>query len=138
MFKYPIITSKHFYRNITKTFKKYKIHKEHRTEQELCNPKKFKLQNPQKFVASYISPKTPYRNLLVFHQIGSGKTCASIGITENMKDYLKFTGKKQKIIIVASPNVQENFKLQLFDERKLKLVDGIWTVSYTHLTLPTS
>jgi hypothetical protein len=37
-------------------------------------------------------------------------------------------GINKRIIIVASPNVQDNFKLQLFDERKLKEVDGIWTV----------
>ncbi len=34
----------------------------------------------------------------------------------------------QKLFVAASPNVQENFKLQLFDERKLKLVDGIWNI----------
>ena len=37
-------------------------------------------------------------------------------------------GINKKIIIVASPNVQDNFKVQLFDERKLKEVDGIWTM----------
>ena len=30
--------------------------------------------------------------------------------------------------MVASPNVQENFKLQLFDHRKLKLIDGLWNL----------
>ena len=34
----------------------------------------------------------------------------------------------KRIIIVASPNVQENFKLQLFDERKLKNIDGLWNI----------
>ena len=37
-------------------------------------------------------------------------------------------GLSQRIIIVASPNVQENFKLQLFDERKLELIDGLWNI----------
>ena len=32
----------------------------------------------------------------------------------------------KKIIIVASPVVQENYKIQLFDERKLKKVGGKW------------
>ena len=31
------------------------------------------------------------------------------------------------ILVVASPNVQNNFRLQLFDERKLVYEDGIWT-----------
>ena len=45
-----------------------------------------------------------------------------------MRDYLRQMGISKRIIIVASPNVQDNFKLQLFDERKLKEVDGIWTM----------
>ena len=55
-------------------------------------------------------------------------TCSAIGVAEEMRDYLIQMGISKKIIIVASPNVQDNFKLQLFDERKLKLVDGIWTI----------
>ena len=31
-------------------------------------------------------------------------------------------------MIVASPVVQENYKLQLFDERKLKLINGLWNL----------
>ena len=45
-----------------------------------------------------------------------------------MRDYNKQMGTSKRIIIVASPNVQENFKLQLFDERKLELVDGLWNI----------
>ena len=36
--------------------------------------KEYILQNPQKFVSQYIHPDTPYTDLLVFHQIGAGKT----------------------------------------------------------------
>ena len=45
-----------------------------------------------------------------------------------MRDYLKQMGIVQRIIVVASPNVQDNFKLQLFDERKLQLIDGLWNI----------
>ena len=41
---------------------------------------------------------------------------------------MKQMGIKKRIIIVASENVQDNFKLQLFDERKLKLTDGVWNI----------
>ena len=33
-----------------------------------------------------------------------------------------------RILIVASPNVQDNFRLQLFDERKLTNSNGIWNL----------
>ena len=45
-----------------------------------------------------------------------------------MRDYIKQIGTSQRIIVVASPNVQDNFKLQLFDESKLKIVNGLWNL----------
>jgi superfamily II DNA or RNA helicase len=82
----------------------------------------------QAFVRNFMSFQTPYNSLLLFHGLGSGKTCSAIGVCEEMRDYLKQMGIDKQIIIVASPNVQDNFKLQLFDERKLKEVDGLWTM----------
>jgi hypothetical protein len=88
----------------------------------------YELLPQQAFVRNFMSFQTPYNSLLLFHGLGSGKTCSAIGVCEEMRDYLKQMGISKPIIIVASPNVQDNFRLQLFDERKLKLVDGIWTM----------
>ena len=88
----------------------------------------FELAPQQAFVRNFLSFQTPYNSLLLFHGLGSGKTCSAIGVCEEMRDYLKQMGLVKKIIIVASPNVQDNFRLQLFDERKLKEVDGFWTM----------
>jgi hypothetical protein len=88
----------------------------------------FELQPHQAFVKNFLSFQTPYSSLLLYHGLGSGKTCSAIGVCEEMRDYMKQTGTTKRIIIVASENVQDNFKLQLFDERKLKLVDGLWNI----------
>jgi len=88
----------------------------------------FELAPHQAFVRNFLSFQTPYNSLLLYHGLGSGKTCSAISVAEEMRDYMKQMGIVQRIIIVASPNVQENFKLQLFDERKLKLVDGLWNI----------
>jgi len=88
----------------------------------------YELLPQQAFVRNFLSFQTPYNSLLLFHGLGSGKTCSAIGVCEEMRDYLRQIGVNKRIIIVASPNVQDNFKLQLFDERKLKEVDGIWTM----------
>ena len=45
-----------------------------------------------------------------------------------MRDYLQGIGVVKPIIIVASPKVQHNFRLQLFDEQKLQKVNGIWNI----------
>ncbi len=94
---------------------------------KLCNSE-FELAPHQMFVRNFLSFQTPYNSLLLYHGLGSGKTCSAIGISEDMRDYLKQMNMNQRIIIVASPNVQDNFKLQLFDDRKLKLIDGLWNI----------
>ena len=95
----------------------------------LCNAP-FELLPHQLFVKNFLSFQTPYNSLLLYHGLGSGKTCSAIGIAEEMRDYMKQMGFTKKIIIVASPNVQDNFQLQLFDERKLKLLpDGTWNLN---------
>ena len=88
----------------------------------------FELDPHQMFVRNFLSFQTPYNSLLLYHGLGTGKTCSAISVAEEMRVYLKQIGIQQRIIVVASPNVQENFKLQLFDERKLKLVDGLWNL----------
>ena len=93
----------------------------------LCESE-FELSPHQQFVKNFLSLYTPYNSLLLYHGLGSGKTCSAIGVAEEMRDYIKQLGISQRIIIVASPNVQNNFKLQLFDESKLKLVDGLWNI----------
>ena len=66
--------------------------------------------------------------MLLYHGLGSGKTCSAIGVAEEMRDYLRQMGRSEKIMVVASPNVQNNFKSQLFDERKLKQENGVWNL----------
>ena len=88
----------------------------------------FELQPHQAFVKNFMSFQTPYSSLLLYHGLGSGKTCSAIGVCEEMRDYMKQMGITKRIIIVASENVQDNFKLQLFDERKLKEVNGVWSM----------
>jgi hypothetical protein len=93
----------------------------------LCNSE-FELAPHQMFIRNFLSFQTPYNSLLLYHGLGSGKTCSAISVAEEMRDYIMQMGITSQIMIVASPNVQSNFKTQLFDERKLKLVDGLWNI----------
>ena len=94
---------------------------------KLCNAD-FELAPHQLFIRNFLSFQTPYNSLLLYHGLGSGKTCSAISVAEEMRDYIMQMGINSKIIIVASPNVQANFRLQLFDERKLKEIDGVWNI----------
>ena len=94
----------------------------------VCNAE-FELAPHQLFTRNFLSFNTPYNSLLLFHGLGSGKTCSAISVAEEMRDSMSQLGITQRIIIIATPNVQENFKLQLFDDRKLELVDGLWNIN---------
>ena len=93
-----------------------------------CNSSTFDILPHQKFVKNFLSVHTPYNSLLLFHGLGSGKTCTAIGVAEEMRDYLINMNHHGKIYVVAAPNVLENFELQLFDEKKLTIKDGFWDI----------
>ena len=94
----------------------------------LCNSD-FELMPHQLFVKNFLSFQTPYNSLLLYHGLGSGKTYSAIGVCEEMRLYMKQIGIYKQILVVASPNVQDNFKLQLFDERKLTEINGLWNIT---------
>lgn len=103
------------------------IHADIKQQADLLANADFELQPHQAFVKNFLSANTPYNGLLLMHGVGTGKTCSAIGVTEEVRATMRELGQTKKILIVASENVQENFKLQLFDPRKLKFADGQWT-----------
>lgn len=87
----------------------------------LCESE-FELLPHQLFVKNFLSIDTPYNSLLLYHGLGTGKTCTAIGVAEETRKHMAQMGIHDKILIVASPNVQVNFRKQLFDETKLKQI----------------
>lgn len=94
---------------------------------KMCNEER-ELAPHQIFVRNFLSFNTPYNSLLLYHGLGSGKTCAAVGIMEECRVNFKQLGINKKIFVLAQPNVQNNFKNELFDSRKLKQINGIWTL----------
>ena len=93
-----------------------------------CNAP-FELMPHQLFVKNFMSMQTPYNSLLLYNGLGSGKSLTAIGVSEEMRTYMKQVGVHKRIVVLASPNVVNNFRLQLFDESKLRLENGIWTIN---------
>jgi hypothetical protein len=56
----------------------------------------------QQLVRDYLNIVTPYRGLLLYHGLGSGKTCSSIAIAEGMKD-------RKKVIVMLPASLQRNY-----------------------------
>ncbi len=64
--------------------------------------KKFKLLTHQNIVRDYLNMYTPYRGLLLYHGLGSGKTCSSIAIAEGMKN-------SKRIIVMIPASLKMNY-----------------------------
>jgi hypothetical protein len=62
----------------------------------------FKLLIHQKIVRDYLNLYSPYRGLLLYHGLGSGKTCSSIAIAEGMKS-------SKKVIIMTPASLRRNY-----------------------------
>lgn len=73
----------------------------------------FKLQAQQRFLRRVLSPDAPTQNLLMVHGVGSGKTCTAIQIAEEYILRPEFQDKR--VLVIANPAVQENFRNQIFD-----------------------
>jgi hypothetical protein len=87
-----------------------------------CN-KKFTIMPHQQFVKNFISKQTPYNSLLLYFGLGSGKTCAAIGIAEQTRQYMRLNSFDNPIMIVAKPSIQNNFIKELFDRTKLSKIN---------------
>ena len=46
---------------------------------------KFEFLPRQKFIRDYLSHESPYRGLLLYHGLGTGKTCGAVAVSENLK-----------------------------------------------------
>jgi len=62
----------------------------------------FSLLTHQKIVRDYMNLFTPYRGLLLYHGLGSGKTCTSIAIAEGMKN-------TNRVIIMTPASLRANY-----------------------------
>ena len=57
----------------------------------------------QSLVRDYLTIETPYRGLLLYHGLGSGKTCSAIAVAEALLS-------QKKIIIMLPASLQDNFR----------------------------
>jgi len=104
--QYPKITDIDFYKKINKIYKKFKIKKSNKSYNKWCFPKEYTLQLPQEFLSNFINPNTPYKDILVYHRIGSGKTCGSIQVAEKWKH-------NKKIMFVVPASLKGNLRNEI-------------------------
>jgi predicted O-methyltransferase YrrM len=99
-----------FYTYIKQLLGEYAVKLDEQQNIHSCNAmkqqKSFTLLAHQEIVRRYLNVHTPYRGLLLYHGLGSGKTCSSIAIAENMKQF-------KKIIVMCPASLKTNYMKEL-------------------------
>jgi len=62
----------------------------------------FEYRTFQKFIRDYLSLNSPYRGLLLYHGLGSGKTCSSIAVAESLKS-------SNNVLVISPASLRGNF-----------------------------
>jgi len=81
----------------------------------------------QQLVKNYINLDSPYRGILLYHSLGSGKSCSSILAAESFK-------KEKKIIVMLPASLEKNYieELKKCGQQSLRLENN-WTKIYSHM-----
>ena len=77
-----------------------------KTNDEICKIPDMSLTPQQKFMGQIMGPSSNFNNMLIFHGLGSGKSCTSIVIGEALKN----STNRRLIFAVPAPLVDQYFE----------------------------
>lgn len=106
-----------FNRLIPTIYKDYIIKSRKKTDYKACMKMTIQTNTYQEFIREYMRLEAPSRGILVYHGLGSGKTCSAIGAAEalygsgdaGISDSAGASAKPRKIIVLTPTSLQENF-----------------------------
>lgn len=95
-----------------------------------CSSTELQTYKYQAFVREYMRQASPYRGVLVYHGLGSGKTCTSIAAAEAL-----YSQDNKKIIIMTPTALRENFlnELMFCGFRHYRLKNTWYSFSLTNV-----
>lgn len=83
----------------------------------------------QKLVRDFLHYESPYRGLLLYHALGTGKSCSSILSTES------FISHKKKVIVLTPASLENNYRKEL---KKCSLTGGLLRKKWMQVQLQLS
>lgn len=82
---------------------------------ELCQ---FEKTYYQHFVSQYLSRRSPYRGLLLYHGLGSGKTCSAVTIAETLQSNHLIT-EEPSVWVISRKALKDTFEQEIFQTSML-------------------
>lgn len=116
---------------INATFLKYRLtNKNNGSPSKKNNKKMFKPFLYQDFLKDYLSIDSPYRGILLYHGLGSGKTCTAIHIAESLKTDMN-------IVVMLPASLKTNFiedGLKFCGDPKYRANNSLITSKYSFVS----
>jgi superfamily II DNA or RNA helicase len=124
--KYTPIDRLSFPHWVFETFKQFKLGKDdEKPKRGVFKPMKY-----QRFLKEFMNPISPYRGILLYHGLGSGKTCTAIGIGEQFKS-------TKNIVVMLPASLRGNFihkGLEFCGDPKYKENPDLYKNKYTFVS----
>lgn len=96
---------------VYKSFKKYVQEKDKRPMDKICSTpnNEFKLQAQQRFLKEYMHTYPDWQSMLLYHEIGSGKTCTAITMAEEFMAMNNKAKAKATVRVILPARLRTNF-----------------------------
>lgn len=106
---FPIVQTSGFGQYMKMRFSDFKL-EQIDPNKEFCSSKTNEIDYfpYQKLISAYLNEKTPYRGVLVYHGLGSGKTCTAILTAERF-----FVQDNRDIIVLAPASLKSNYTSEM-------------------------
>ena len=126
-FVWMAINRKEFPEWVTETYMKYSSCNLKNNITKNLKDNSFDFLPRQKFIRDYLGHNSPYRGLLLYHGLGTGKTCAAVAVSENLKD-------TRNIVILLPKSIRDNFKKGVKEcgDSKYKTINGNKLIENTY------
>lgn len=117
VYSYPSIDDDNFQEKIFKKKEFFNYQVKHRPEINTYNDlaqyrknatSQFKLAEYQQMLSNYFNPDTPFNSLLLFHGLGTGKTCCAINIASRFYEQIRKYNTRIHIL-VHGPILKDNW-----------------------------
>lgn len=95
-------------KDFSKVMNKYEFKEQPKRQSIYADPRQLLMRN-------LISKNTIYSNILMFWEVGRGKSASAILIAEGFKEYVLNMGRRI-VVLVKNSNIEENFRAELLSD----------------------
>lgn len=118
---YPVPDNSRFLESVVQNLKRFKPAMDAEKKNASCSNKTKRAKFAhQEVLAVYFTMQNPYRGILIYHGMGSGKTCSSVAMAENL------AGNQKPIWVLTPKALEANYRAEMVKCSKIYQQSQHW------------